>query len=85
MEKFKTEMVKIHPENPHLKVYVNISEDMNKLKAFVDSLYSVNHCNITMNQAGTRESLTVYPMQTFSIEEVKIDVDNNLLDYFQRK
>lgn len=85
MEKFKTEMVKIHPENPHLKVYVNISEDMNKLKAFVDSLSSVNHCNITMNQAGTRESLTVYPMQTFSIEEVKIDVDNNLLDYFQRK
>lgn len=45
MEKYKTEIVKIHRENPYLKVYVNISEDMNKLKDFVESLPSVDHAN----------------------------------------
>ncbi len=85
MEKYKVEAVKIHPENPHLKVYVNVSEDMDKLKTFVDSLPSVTHCNKTLNQAGTRESLTVYPMKTYSIEEVQIDVEKNLSNYFLGK
>ena len=76
MEKYKTEIVKIHRENPYLKVYVNISEDMNKLKDFA---------NKTMNMAGTRESLTVYPMKTYLIEDVQNDVEKNLNNYFSRK
>ena len=85
MEKYKTEIVKIHRENPYLKVYVNISEDMNKLKDFEESLPSVDHANKTMNMAGTRESLTVYPMKTYLIEDVQNDVEKNLNNYFSRK
>lgn len=85
MKQFETEMVKIHPENPYLKVHVNVPEDMKKLRDFTESLSSVNHTNITENRAGTRKSLTVYPMKTYSIEEAKHDVDINLSNYFQSK
>ncbi|WP_289007427.1 hypothetical protein [uncultured Parabacteroides sp.] len=85
MKQFETEKIKIHPENPYLKVHVNIPEDMNRLRDFTESLTSVNHTNITENRAGTRDSLTVYPMKTFSIEEVKRDIDMNLSNYFQNK
>ncbi len=85
MENYKTEIVKIHPENSYLKIYVNLGENMDILRDFIESLSSVNHANITKNMAGTRESLTVYPMKTYSIEEVQLDVDKNLFNYFLNK
>lgn len=85
MENFKTEIVKIHPENPYLKVHVNVTENISELKDFTESLPSVNHVNPTINRAGTRKSLIIYPMKTYSIEEVKKDIDKNLSNYFQYK
>ncbi|WP_293671180.1 hypothetical protein [uncultured Parabacteroides sp.] len=85
MKQFKTETVKTHIENPYLRVYVNTSEDMNRLKTFMETLSSVDHVNITENRAGTREHLIIYPMKTYFIEEVKQDVETNLSTYFQHK
>lgn len=85
MKQFETEMVKIHPENPYLKVHVNVQTNINELRDFTESLSSVDHANPATNRAGTRESLIVYPMRTYTIEEVKEDVDKNLSNYFQNK
>lgn len=84
MEDFRTEIVRIHPENPYIKVYVSVIANMTTLQAFVNSLSVVNHANITLNQAGTRESLTVYPMKTCSVEEAEQEINRALSNYFRK-
>lgn len=81
MKDFEVKIVKIHPENPYVKVYAGVNKDMVALSSFLNQLQTVDHTNITSNQANTRESLVVYPMKTCSIEEVECDIKSHLLNY----
>lgn len=84
MKDYKVEIVNIHIENPYIKVYLNISDDMEQVRIHLEMLPLVNHCNITDNQAETRKSLVVYPMKTYSIEDVKTEVEWALARYFEK-
>lgn len=74
MEKFKVETVKIHPENPYLKVYLNVDADFEAIASSLERLRSVNHANVTENQAKTRKSIVAYPMKTYRVDEVENEV-----------
>lgn len=74
MEKFKVETISIHPERPYLKVYLNVDTDFEMVASSLEKLRSVNHANVTYNQARTRKSIVVYPMETYRIDEVDSEV-----------
>lgn len=82
MEDYKVEIVKIHPENPYVKVHLNVNADMKELSLLLCTLAGVHHVNITSSSVCMRESLIVYPMKTFSIEEVQTEVEGKLVSYF---
>ena len=84
MDRFKVELVSIHKENPYVKVYVNKEDNIEYIRSFLENLLSVVHAYRTLNRACTVESIVVYPMKTYPINEVIKDVEDNLLRYYHQ-
>lgn len=76
--------MKIHPENPYVKIYLHKQNEIDKIYSVIEQLLTVNHVNITMNQSETRKSLVVYPMETCSAEEMVCEINKALNTFFQK-
>lgn len=67
--------------NPYLKVYLRDRSKNEEIANFINNLQSVKKANVTENK---EKDITVYPAKTFSIEEMKSEIDIALDSYLSK-
>jgi hypothetical protein len=79
-KKYVTEVKEIFGK-PYLKVYLRDKSKNEEIARFIELLQSVKNANVTDNK---EKDITVYPAKTFSIEEMKSELDIALDSFFSK-